>query len=406
MFNFALRKIFQILTEKVARLEILYYEKLIEGGPNHEFFMACQKTLDNIKAEILSNKELLLQSYHYPLGEEHLGRSLFSVKKSIVGFLQLHTLLGYLPQNNVLPESFTFLDKSLNGNNKILETKSRYIFLTRDYLYETQNFHDLVFNSEFANDLGLCIPRVENVNPLYWVLLVKNAFLNIVEKMDLQTIVNEIIGDRNLTSERRYLLQILGQKLVLDVFALRLFGPAYFYMMVEHGVFKRIAESEKIYLSTLAVREELMYEQLVKYNMADQANATHGWFTHSGKLAEPLYTAFGFREDYSDIKDLLNSLIERLNTEVVNKLGESALFIQADLDNSLTANHKLHHNEDITGILHNPKQIANAGWIYKETRLDKLFLEFLESENNDFSIIGNSFRNLDNTIITAISELV
>lgn len=447
MKNFALRKIFLILIEKIARLELLYEEKILADKKiNIEFLRSCQKILGRIKVEILNNKEILLDSYKKEaLSQDKIEKAFLSLEKCVAGFLELHSLLSYLPSNNIIPEVQIFLTETLGIQRNLPGIASRVILLTPDFLTRNihKNFSDLLFASESENDpIALYLPVMDNTDPLYWSILIKKVFSNIHKlKSDLNKIIDNLIRDENSISwEQKAVLEKIAYELISDLFSIKLLGPAYYYLMLELGVFRSIAEAEHRYMPTLATREKILYQQLKKLNLANEIENTHNWFTNLSELSSKLKDILGFNVDLPDSENFLENLVSNLLQEVNRILDESDLFLQNDFHRSLTAterlldgimisssyiynldeiekNYKKSYDESsfniyeylnkLKEIPNTPQQIINAGWIYKEKTIDKVFQELLTSNNShaNFGLIGNYMRELDNILIKSIETL-
>ncbi|MFH0703325.1 MAG: hypothetical protein V2B14_07325 [bacterium] len=441
MKNFAFLKIFLIFMEKIARLETFYEEKILtENNTNVELLKPCKISLNKIKAEILSNRQILLDCYENKLlSKDKVDKALLSLGKCVSGFLKLHSLLIHLSSNSVIPETFIFLEETLKKQEKLSDINLKIVLLTQDFLTRNahKDFSSLPFLSEHEKmPTAMYLPILENTNPLYWVLLVKNVFLNLDKlKVDSKTIISNLIEDKFNEEQQKIVKKLVGG-LISDLFTIRLFGPAYFYLMIEMGILRSIAESDKRYLPTLAIREELIYNELIKLNLADKVENTHRWFNDLAGLSNQLHANLGFQIDLPDLKVFLSNLVDKLNEEVNKILDESVVFKTNDFQKSLVAYERLKDdilisssymfelNEIKTSyekacnqtngalniydylnklkeIPNTPQQIVNAGWIYKENTIDKAFLEFL-SGNVEFDFIGSYVKKLDDILIKSI----
>jgi len=446
--NFALRKVFLILTEKIARLENLYNSKLADERIfGNDFITSCQRSLDKLKAEILQNKLILLESYsEKTLEDAKIQKVLSSLEKCITGFLELHSLLSYLPSNYVIPETGIFLNNVLKNHHNLCGIKSNILlspdFLTRD---THKDLFELIFPCEIAsNTLTLYLPIMESSDPLYWVILSKKIFAHTDKiRINPKLIADRLFEERNINLEDRALLEKLAYELTSDLFTVKLFGPAYYYLMLELGTFRSIAESKKRHNPTLAIREELIYNELKKVSMADELAQAHEWFAELSRLSEKLHSILGFEFKRDNLLPLFNELMIALDREVSEKLEKSALFNEKDYKKSLQAYDRLNNDvlisssyiHDIDNIRNDyekackepeesfniyehlnkfkedpntPQQIVNAGWMYKDNTTDKVFFDFLSNDYGpaNLGLFPSYTTKLDNNLVKSIETLV
>lgn len=409
MSNSALRKIFNILIEKLARLDIIYESKLvIEDEANIKFINTCRETLRVVKDELASAIEK----------QDHLEKSLLIYKQCMDKFLEMHSLLAHFPANVIASETYIFLSEVLKTRSSFNDFDSRIVMLTQDFL--TRNTHKFTSNLPFASDLekkplALYIPMLQSANPLYWPILVKNAYANadnirIITKKHF----NDLIGSKTeFPEEQRKIAEKLTYSLMSDLFSLRILGPAYYYLFAELGVFRSIAETKSRLWPTLAVREELLYGELVRLNLADKARDTHSWFVELSELSDDLHTTLGFKVGLDRMREQFNTLVQKLNNEIENVVDEKILFTENDFAVSKAAVEKLKYGiliassqkDDNSGEIPNtPQQIINAGWLYREERGDKIANLIMQNNKTDYSPYIEDIKKLDSLLISSIEK--
>lgn len=403
MINQAFRKIFLILVEKIARLETIYEEKInADNGTNIKFLNCCRQSLAEIKGDLLKNRQVLMKSYgDETLSLNEINQALYSIDSVLIGFLDLHSLLGYLPSNQVMPETFIFLDKTIKTQEKLSVIDERIVLLAPGYLARNTR-SCLSFFLEFEKYLDLYIPIMESSNPLYWVLLIKNVFTNLDKlNINIEEKINKFISSEANTKNIN-MLQKLAFELVSDLFAIKTVGPAYFYFMIEQGVFRSIAESGNRFLPTLAIREKLIYNELKKLGLAENLENTHKWFISIAELSDNLSNTLGFKTELYGKDTFLNDLVDKLDGEINSILSEESLFNYSDLNNSTDLFEQL--DKEVAGSVYTPQQVINAGWIYKENSSDKIFKDLLNDNSSDFSTLALQLNKLNNTLINILKQ--
>ena len=246
----------------------------------------------------------------------------------------------------------------------------------------------------------------------------------------------ELIGQKvGQDEEKRKITEKLAFQLTYDLFSMKLLGPAYFYLFVEVGVFRSIAESKNRYLPTLSIREGLLYKELVRQNLAHKAEDTHKWFLTLSELSDEMHSTLGFKVDISDPMSGLDELVKRLNTEVINLVQEKSLFKCSDFCVSLAGYEKLKKgiliasstpdelkaaydrcqedfcenktNEDTEKLKekpNTPQQIINSGWIYNEFVNDDIMHEVLKNNELDYSALINHIKRFDELLLNSVEK--
>ena len=439
MINIALRKIFTMLVEKLARLENFYESKAKpQNNENTNFLNSCEKKLKEIKQELSTVYPVITKTFeNQPISSEETENFLTVYKECLDKFLELHSLSAHLPLNAVASETYIFLSEVLKMKKSFHELDSRIVLLTQDFL--TRNTHKCLTNLPFVSDIekkpvALYIPIIENSNPLYWPLLVKNIFGNI-EK--LKTITKnhyeELIGQKiKNDKERRKVTEKLAFQLTYDLFSLKLLGPAYYYLFTELGVFRSIAETKIRYLPTLAVREKILFDRLKDLNLADKVKDTHNWFTTLSSLSDEMHFTLGFKTDVSDLKEELNTLIEKIDEETDNVIAQENTFKCTDFCISLAGVEKLKKGALITSstieeineskkpcqnhiceldniekhkeLPNTAQQVINAGWIYSEYINDEILCKVIENKDLDYTPFIEHLKNKDKLLLSSVEK--
>ncbi len=409
MRNIAFRKIFGILIEKLARLDIVYENKLkIEDRENAAFISNCRQNLQKIKQEL--NTAIT--------NSDNTEKALATYRDCMAKFLEMHSLLAHLPANVIASETYIFLAEVLNTKPNFKEFDSRIVMLTQDFL--TRNTHKYTANLPFASDLekkplALYVPVLQSSNPLYWPILVKNAFAN-AESLRAVTKkhFDELIGNKkDIPEEKRKIAEKLTFSLMSDLFSLRLLGPAYYCLFAELGVFRSIAEAKIRYLPTLAIREELLYSELTRLNLNKKAENTHKWFVALSGLSDELHTTLGFKAGLDGLKEDFSALVGHINAEIKNIIDDSNLFREEDLNIGLEAVEKLKYGILIASSRkdgeagekpNTPQQIINAGWAYHEAVGDEILDIIIKSNTLDYTPLVENIKKSDSLLANSIEK--
>lgn len=442
MSNIALRKIFTILVEKLARLEVFFESKKeIQDKANINFLTSCEENLKEIKKELSSVFPIIKKTYDgYNLTADETKASLEIYKSCLHKFLELHSLSSHLPLNAIASETYIFLSDVLKIKQTFSEFNSRIVLLTQDFL--TRNTHKCYTNLPFVSDIekkpmALYLPLIENSNPLYWPLLVKNIFGNISSlKATTKKHYEEIIGqNKQLDQEKAKIAEKIALQMTYDIYSMKMLGPAYYYLFVEVGVFRSIAESKIRYLPTLAIREQILFDELAKQNFAYKAETTHNWFATLAELSDEMHTALGFKADISEIKPSLIQLAARLNKEAEEVIPEKVLFQCDDFCVSLAGFERLKNGilvasstleeiseskkfcketkcqssiaekaEKVKEMPNSPQQIINAGWIYNEFASDDIIKKTIENNDLDYAPFKEHIKNTDALLLNSVEK--
>ncbi len=407
--DIALKKIFGILIEKLARLDIVYEKKLAINDPaNITFINECKNNLQEIKKDLCFAIE----------SKNDIEKALGIYKSCMAKFLERHSLLAHLPANVIASETYIYLSEILKTKATFKEFDSRIVMLTQDFL--TRNTHKYTSNLPFVSDLekrpvALYMPILQSTNPLYWPILVKNAFSN-VEALRANTKKNfeELIGCKDeIPEETRRIAEKLTFSLMSDLFSLKLLGPAYYYLFAEMGVFRSIAETRIRFWPTLAIREELLYNELVKMNLDKKAGKTHKWFLALSELSDELHTTLGFKVGLEELGEEFEELVARINREINNIYNEQALFNENDLNISICSMEKLKYgilipSSKIEGeqkvCPNTPQQIINAGWIYREEVGEEILNIIIETNSTDYKPFIEDIKKLDGLLANSIEK--
>ncbi len=431
-----------MLVEKLARLENFYENKMeSQNSVNINFVISCREKLKEIKQELSSAYPVIVKTFEdKPISSEETENFLTVYKKCLDKFLELHSLSSQLPLNAISSETYIFLSEVLKVKKSFQELDSRIVLLTQDFL--TRNTHKCLTNLPFISDIekkpmALYIPIIENSNPLYWPLLVKNIFGNIEKlKAVAKNYYEELIGPKvKDDEEKRKVTEKLAFQLTYDLFSMKLLGPAYYYLFTEIGVFRSIAETKIRYLPTLAVREKILFDQLKNSNLADKAEDTHNWFITLSSLSDEMSFTLGLKTDVSDIKEELNTLVEKINEEADNVIAQKNTFRCNDFCTSLAGferlkrgaliasstseeineskKHCLNHicetgfsekTEQHKELPNSPQQIINAGWIYNEYINDEILRKVIENKNLDYAPFIEHIKNKDGLLLNSVEK--
>ncbi len=438
MNNITLRKIFTMLVEKLARLEN-FYNKNVESQDkvNVKFINTCQQSLKEIKQDLFAVYPLLIKTYESkPISQTETEKSLTVFKNCLDKFLELHSLSAHLPSNTIVSETYIFLSEVLKTKSSFKEFDSRIVLLTQDFL--TRNTHKCCTNLPYISDmekvpLALYLPVVQSSNPLYWPLLSKNAYSNVDGLIaKAKSYYDELIGKQvQMPEEKRKIVEKLAFQLTSDLFSLKLLGPAHYFLFTEMGVFRSIAETKIRYLPTLAIREQILFNELKNINLSNIIESIHERFKTISKLSNEMHSALGFKVDISDIKDNLNEFVNKIILEAENIIPEKNFFNCDDLCVSFVGFEKLkkgmliasstreelekikdsynltEYTDKITNIKeisNTPQQIINAGWIYNEFMGDDIMHKILQNKNLDYSPFIEHIKNLDNLLINSVEK--
>jgi|GEM_PF-6142696 len=442
MSNTALRKIYSMLVEKLARIEIFYENKIQkQENVNKKFITSCQDNLKEIKQELSTVYPVLKKTYEEtPISREEIDRAIATYKKCLDKFLELHSLSSHLPLDPIASETYIFLSDVLKIKKTFKEFDSRIVLLTQDFL--TRNTHQCYTNLPFVSDIekkpmALYLPIIENCNPLYWPILLKNIFGNIeILKASTKKYYEELIAPKvERDSERRKVTEKLAYQLTYDLFSMKLLGPAYYYLFVELGVFRSIAESKIRYLPTLSIRERYLYKKLEKENLDSKTQSTHDWFLTLSGLSDEMHSTLGFKIDISDIKDGIDELVKRVEEEANKVVSENNAYKCNDFCVSLAGYERLkkgiliasstveelnkckeyckekvcstninEKSSKMQEIPNTPQQIINSGWMYSESLSDDIMYELIKNENLDYSPMINHIRSTDTLLLNSVEK--
>lgn len=418
--NLAFRKIFAILVEKLIRLEAFYEEKMaLEPDLSPDFFDSCRKSIEKIKEEMLNAKnELAGLSGEKSSNSDRSKLFLSSLNKIARQILDSGRMLSYLPSNQALPETLIFLDEALQ-KQIFLKNDSKIIFLVQDFLMK-QEFKGFEKVAVFR------APVLESQNPLYWPLLLKDAFLNSEKFADVSALVGDFIEKQQLSKDETDFAKNIANELILDLFSVRLLGPAYFWSMIEFEIFKNIAEPEKETSLSLMARAELLKKELVRIELIGELN----------KFGESFAKLFNASENSEKLMEVLNQAFSVIGAELDKFIDKSGLFSKHDFEKSLISSERLAEGVLIASsptceldkireeyekiydqsgessisvydflnklkeTANTPQQILNAGWIYKKSLFGKIFFEELDFNNDiDFDDFGARIKQLDTLLI-------
>ncbi len=440
--NIALRKIFAMLVEKLARLEIFLEDKKeTYDRPNLKFVISCEESLKEIKQDLLTIYPVLAKTFEGKVvSAEETQKALEVYKKCLDKFLELHSLSSHLPLNPIASETYIFLSDVLKIKKTFKEFDSRIVLLTQDFL--TRNTHQCYTNLPFVSDIekkpmALYLPIIENSNPLYWPILVKNIFGNIDSlKASAKKHYEELIGQKaSLGQEKRKILEKIALQLTYDIYSMKLLGPAYYYLFVEAGVFRSIAETRIRYQPTLAAREQILFSELERQNFAAIAESTHKWFITLSELSDEMHSTLGFKVDFSDVQPAMDEIVARLTREAESVIPEKYLFKCSDFCVSLAGFERLkkgilvasstieelnkskkqckealcevnftEKTEKLQELPNTPQQIINAGWIYSEYVYDDLLREVLKSPQLDYTPFIKHIKNNDTLLLNSVEK--
>ncbi len=442
MSNVALRKIFTMLVEKLARLEIFFESKKdIKDRANVNFLSTCEESLREIKQDLQKIYPILVKTYKAePISARESVEAIDAYKKNLHKFLELHSLSSHLPLNPIASETFIFLSDVLKIKRTFTEFDSRIVLLTQDFL--TRNTHKCHTNMPFVSDMekkpmALYLPIIENTNPLYWPLLVKNIFGNITSlRVAAKNHYEDLIARKvAMDEERKKITEKIVMQLAYDIYSLKMLGPAYYYLFVEAGVFRSIAESKYRHQPTLAIRENILFNLLERQNFASNAERTHKWFITLSQLSDELYSTLGFKFEISDIEEGLEELANRLQKEAEDIIPEKYLFKCSDFCIVLSGYERLKKSilvasstveeineskkqckeesceydlqkkaEKLKEIPNTPSQIINAGWVYSESLSDGIMMEILKNNNLDYTPFIKHIKNTDNLLLNSVEK--
>lgn len=431
-----------MLVEKLARLEIfIESKKELQDKSNLKFVNSCIEHLAEIKQELHAAYPILEKTFEgFAISPEETQKTIEIYKKCLDKFLELHSLSSHLPQNPIASETYIFLSDVLKIKKTFKEFDSRIILLTQDFL--TRNTHKCHTNLPFISDIekkpmALYLPIIENANPLYWPLLVKNIFGNLTSlKVSAKKHYDELIAQKVQTDEeRRKITEKIALQLTYDIFSMKMLGPAYYYLFVEVGVLRSIAESKVRYLPSLAIREQLLYNELVKQNFAAKIEPTHAWFQTLSQLSDEMHSTLGFKVNITDITPGLEELVNRLQKEAEEIIPEKYLFKCSDFCISLAGYERLKKGilvasstleeineskkhcretlceskmiekaEKLKEIPNTPQQIINSGWIYSESLNDDIMQEILKNKEPDFSPFIDQIKKTDSLLLNSVEK--
>ncbi len=442
MSNIALRKIFTMLMEKLARLEIFFESKKeVQDRANVNFLNTCEENLKQTKQELLAIYPVLIKTFEgYTVSSQETKEALEVYEKCLENFLELHSLSSHLPLNAIASETFIFLSDVLKIKKTFTEFDSRIVLSTQDFL--TRNIHKCYTNLPFISDIekkpmALYLPLIENSNPLYWPLLVKNIFGNLTSlRVAAKNHHEKLIGSKaQMSEEKRKITEKLALQLTYDIYSMKMLGPAYYYLFVEVGVFRSIAESKNRYLPTLAIREQILFNLLTEQNFSAKAEPTHEWFLTLAQLSDEMHSTLGFKVDISDIEPGLAELVNLLQKEAEEIIPEKYLFKCSDFCVSLAGFERLKKGiliasstveeineskkycketlceagiaekaEKLKEIPNTPQQIINSGWIYNESLSDDIMRETLENKNPDYKPFIEHIKNTDGLLLNSVEK--
>lgn len=411
MRKFALRKLFTILAEKIARMDNHLEKKHLEKYS--EFILLCQNSLSEIKTEFLKNKDLLIASYtEEDIPSDMLIDALLSLKKCTKGFLDLHSLLNHLPGHEISPETFVFLDETLKAH-----IKHHIVLTNHDYTLYNTKAADNPFFSKIKNTYPLFVPTIDNTNPLMWSITFKNIFKN----SSLEEKIEKILDESNISQEEVDSFKKLAHELACDIFGARIMGPSYLAMISEYEAF--LACQNPLRYSDFLIKEKIIIENIFRNELTENTHAfteeLKSVYSENRKYPENVLNKIaGLISQELDL--LINKSFNFSNSDMIKCLSaakrlDQQVFISADYVYDLDETRKYYedvikksnkydvyqHLNQLKEIPNTSKQIINAGWIYKNKSIDQAFIEMLHSDD-EFGAMETYQQKLDDLLIKSI----